>query len=308
MERVYYSINEDAARTANDMMSFYDYKKGSKTAQYKERVDRAYELAEKIAEARPDQADRVFGMADRYSKKMAEYINRDIHIGCMCPSAMISGAGNFPVKKKKKQDQAWEKNRQFYSEIQGILNKMKSIFNGKDQILSGDQDAIEKLKKKLENLKDMQARMKEANKAIRMKDMEKGDDLLKNMGYTEKQIKELREPDFCGRIGYPSYALQNNNANIHRIEGRLKELRAAKEKGTQETENKFFKVVENTESMRLQLLFDEKPEPEVREVLRRNGFRWAPSQEAWQRQLNNNARYALERVKEQLEKLQKAES
>ena len=59
---------------------------------------------------------------------------------------------------------------------------MKSIFNGKDQILSGDQDAIEKLKKKLENLKDMQARMKEANKAIRMKDMEKGDDLLKNMG------------------------------------------------------------------------------------------------------------------------------
>ena len=290
------------------MMSFYDYKKGSKTAQYKERVDRAYELAEKIAEARPDQADRVFGMADRYSKKMAEYINRDIHIGCMCPSAMISGAGNFPVKKKKKQDQAWEKNRQFYSEIQGILNKMKSIFNGKDQILSGDQDAIEKLEKKLENLKDMQARMKEANKAIRMKDMEKGDDLLKNMGYTEKQIKELREPDFCGRIGYPSYALQNNNANIHRIEGRLKELRAAKEKGTQETENKFFKVVENTESMRLQLLFDEKPEPEVREVLRRNGFRWAQSQEAWQRQLNNNARYALERVKEQLEKLQKAES
>ena len=174
--------------------------------------------------------------------------------------------------------------------------------------MSGDQDAIEKLEKKLENLKDMQARMKEANKAIRMKDMEKGDDLLKNMGYTEKQIKELREPDFCGRIGYPSYALQNNNANIHRIEGRLKELRAAKEKGTQETENKFFKVVENTESMRLQLLFDEKPEPEVREVLRRNGFRWAPSQEAWQRQLNNNARYALERVKEQLEKLQKAES
>ena len=28
MERVYYSINEEAARTANDMMSFYDYKKG----------------------------------------------------------------------------------------------------------------------------------------------------------------------------------------------------------------------------------------------------------------------------------------
>ena len=132
------------------------------------------------------------------------------------------------------------------------------------------------------------------------------EDLLADMGYTEEQIKELRAPDFCGRVGYPSYALQNNNANIHRIEGRLKELRTAKEKGTLETENKFFKVVENTESMRLQLLFEDKPEPEVREVLKSNGFRWAPSQAAWQRQLNNNARYALERVKEQLEKLQEA--
>ncbi len=214
--------------------------------------------------------------------------------------------GNFPVKKKEKQNQAWEKNHQFYKEVQGILDKMKSIFYGKDQILSGDQDAIEKLEKKLENLKDMQSRMKEANKAIRMKNTEKGNGLLTDMGYTEEQIKELRTPDFCGRVGYPSYALQNNNANIRRIEGRLKELRATKEKGTLETENKFFKVVENTENMRLQLLFEDKPEPEVREVLRRNGFRWAPSQEAWQRQLNNNARYALERVKEHLEKLQEA--
>ena len=306
MERVYYSINEKSARTAHQMMSFSDYKEGSKTAEYMGYVDRAYELADKIAEAKPDQADRVYGMAGRYSKKMAEYINREIHIGCMCPSVMISGAGNFPVKKKEKQNQAWEKNHQFYKEVQGILDKMRSIFYGKDQILSGDQDAIEKLEKKLENLQDMQSRMKEANKAIRMKNTEKGNGLLTDMGYTEEQIKELRTPDFCGRVGYTSYALQNNNANIRRIEGRLKELRATKEKGTLETENKFFKVVENTENMRLQLLFEDKPEPEVREVLRRNGFRWAPSQEAWQRQLNNNARYALERVKEHLEKLQEA--
>ena len=307
MERVYYSINESAAKTANDMMSFSDYKEGSKTAAYKAYVDKAYELAEKIAQARPDQAERVYSMAGQYSKKMAEYINRDIQIGCMCPSVMISGAGNFPVRKKEKQNQAWEKNHQFYNEVQGILDKMESILHGKELILSGDEDAIEKLEAKLENLKDMQSRMKEANKAVRMKDTKKGNELLKGMGYTESDIKNLREPDFCGRVGYPSYALQNNNANIHRIEGRLKELRAAKKKGTLETENKFFKVVENTEIMRLQLLFEEKPEQEVREVLKSNGFRWAPSQEAWQRQLNNNARYALQKVVRLLEKLQEAE-
>ena len=147
--------------------------------------------------------------------------------------------------------------------------------------------------------------MKAVNKAIRLKDTEKGNEQLRNMGYSDEQIKQLREPDFCGRVGY---ALQNNNANIHRIEGRIKSLQATKARGTLETENQFFKIVENAEAMRLQLFFEGKPEPEVREVLKSNGFRWAPSQSAWQRQLTNNARYALERVIEQLGKLQEAKA
>ena len=85
-------------------------------------------------------------------------------------------------------------------------------------------------------------------------------------------------------------------------------MQATKARGTLETENQFFKIVENAEAMRLQLFFEGKPEPEVREVLKSNGFRWAPSQSAWQRQLTNNARYALERVIEQLGKLQEAKA
>ena len=59
--------------------------------------------------------------------------------------------------------------------------------------------------------------MKQANKAIRMKDKEKGDATLHDMGYTDEQIAQLREPDFCGRIGFPDYMLANNNANKSRI-------------------------------------------------------------------------------------------
>ena len=306
MERVYYSINEASAKVAHQMMSLSDYKEGSRTAEYKGYVDRAYEMADKIASARPDQADRVYSMAGRYSKKMAEYTNRDIHIGCLCPSVMISGAGNFPVRKKEKQNQAWDKNHQFFNETQGILSRMESILYGKEMIKSSDEDAIEKLEEKLENLKDMQESMKAANKAVRLKDTKKGNEQLRIMGYSERQIKELREPDFCGRVGYPDYVLQNNNANIHRIERRIKELQATKERGTLETENQFFKIVENTEAMRLQLFFDEKPEPEVREALRSNGFRWAPSQSAWQRQLTDNARYAVKRVLKKIEEMQVA--
>ena len=42
--------------------------------------------------------------------------------------------------------------------------------------------------------------------------------------------------------------------------------------------------------MRIQLFFEGKPEPEVRDILKSNGFRWAPSVGAWQRQLNNNGK------------------
>ena len=307
MERIYYSINEKDAKTAHNMMSFSDYKTGSKTEEYKGYVDQAYDLADEIAKAKPDCTERIYNMADRYAKKMAEYFNKDSRIGCMCPSVLISGAGNFPVKKKEKQNQAWERNHKFFDEIQEILKKMESILYGSEMIMSGDEDAVEKLEDKLEKLKAEQENMKSANKGIRMKNVEKGNKLLEVMGFTQEQIKSLRTPDYCGRIGYPDYLLRNNNANIHRIETRLKNLKSVKERGTSEVENQFFRVVENTELMRLQLFFESKPEQKVRDILKSNGFKWTPSQSAWQRQLTNNSRYALEQVINQLKKLQETE-
>lgn len=70
--------------------------------------------------------------------------------------------------------------------------------------------------------------MKAANAAIRMKDPAKGDAKLASC-YTPEDIAKLREPDFCGHIGYPAYALQNNNANIRRIRGRRRTQEADRE-------------------------------------------------------------------------------
>jgi hypothetical protein len=301
MIRNYYSINEAAAKQAKSMMSFDDYKEGSKTATYKSYCDEVYNLAEKVIEERPTQAERIEALADRYARKMADNINQELNISCRCPSVMIAGPGNFPVRKKQKQIAAWEKNAAEFKEIQKIKDKIESIYYGKDIIKAGDADAIEQLTEKIQKLEADQARMKEANKAIRLKDTAKGDKKLSEMGYSERDITELRKPDFCGRVGYPGYMLTNNNANIKRLKGRLSQLEKAKIEGTKEEENELFKVVENTEIMRLQLIFDGKPEPEIREVLKSNGFKWAPSQGAWQRQLTSNARYALDRVRKALQ-------
>ena len=306
-KRKYFPINESNARTAHNMMSMRDYTEGRTTASYHSAVDKAYDLADRVAEKKPEEAERVYRLAERYSKKMAEYYNKESSIGMMCPSVLISGAGNFPVRKKERQVAAWQKNHEFYQYVQGIMEKIENILYGREIIKSDDERAVEKLEERLADLKDEQDRMKAANKAIRMKDTEVGDDLLREMGYSEEAIKELRKPDYIGRIGYPSYLLTNNNQNIHRIEERLKRLKAIKEKGSSEQEYETFKVVENTDAMRYQIIFDGKPEVEIRTLLKSNGFKWAPSQGAWQRQITTNGKYALNSVVEKLKEMEAKE-
>ena len=305
--KVYFTINEGSARTAHDMMSMRDYAEGSTTAEYRSKVDEAYALADRVAAARPEEAERAYRLAERYSKKMAEYYNRDSSIGMMCPSVLVAGFANFPVRKKERQVAAWERNHQFYEEIQGILSKLNNILYGREIIKSNDERAVEKLEEKLEDLKALQERMRAANKAIRLKDTEAGDDQLRELGFSEKNIKELRTPDCFGNLGYPAFELSNNNANIHRIEERLKELKETKSRGSSEQEYKTFKAVENTEAMRYQILFEDKPTEEIRSLLKANGFKWAPSQGAWQRQITPNGKRAFDRVIAKLKEMEDAE-
>lgn len=303
-ERKYFHINESSARTAHNMMSMRDYSEGSTTAGYRSEVDKAYDTADKVAEKKPEEAERAYRLAERYSKKMAEYYNKESSIGMMCPSVMISGAGNFPVKKKERQLAAWERNHEFYQYVQGILAKIENILYGREIIKSDDERAIEKLEEKLEDMKKLQEDMKAANKALRLKDKEAGNDQLREMGYSEESIEELRKPDYLGRVGYPNFQLSNNNANIHRVEERLKRLKAVKERGSSEQEYKTFKAVENTEAMRYQIIFDGKPDAEIRTLLKSNGFKWAPSQGAWQRQITSNGKWALKKVVEKLKEME----
>ena len=301
MERTYYPINEETARRAHEMMSFSDYQQGSTTASYRAEVDEAYALADRAAELRPDSADKIYALADRYSRRMADYYNKESSIGTRCPSVMISGGSNFPVRKKEKQVAAWEANHQYYQETQAILFRIRSIAAGKDIIQSDDPDALQKLRGKLAKRQRHQERMKAANAAIRLKDTFAGDEKLSELGFSAEEIQQLRTPDFCGRVGYPSYELSNNNAEIRRITARIKKLEEAKAAPAAEPEqHDGFRVVENTDAMRLQIIFEDKPDADTRTLLKSEGFRWAPSQGAWQRQLTDNARRALKRIIDKL--------
>ena len=80
-------------------------------------------------------------------------------------------------------------------------------------IFSDDPDAVEKLTEKIERLEKRQELMKAANRLVRKEDR----DGLREMGFSDTRIEQLFTPDFCCRLGFPDYELQNNGANIRRL-------------------------------------------------------------------------------------------
>lgn len=164
---------------------------------------------------------------------------------------------------------------------------------GTGGISADDPDAVMLLHRKVEKLQAIQARMKELNAIIR-KHAKKGPEaqvaaLIAN-GLSEARARDLIKPDFCGRIGFADYELTNNSANIRRIQQRIKGLERAmaREVGPERwsiggTE---CDVIADKEENRLRLVFAGKPDDALRASLKRNGWKWSPSNNAWQRFLH----------------------
>lgn len=240
--------------------------------------------------------EKIDYLADLYAKKLADNMNEASSIGTRCPSVLIAGPANFPVRKKEKQNAASDRNMEEWRHIQGLIEKIKGTGTG--GISGDDPNALEKLRERRDKLVKHQELMKAANAAIRLKDTEEGDRRLAELGFDAQEIAGLRKPDWCGRVGYPAFELSNNNANIRRIEGRIKELeKRASEPAPEGWKFDGGEVVINQEVNRVQIIFDGKPDPDIRSELKSEGFRWAPSQGAWQRQLTDNAMRAVKRLK-----------
>lgn len=182
--------------------------------------------------------------------------------------------------------------------------KAKSVGSG--GISSDDPKALEKLHAKLAELKTAQERMKKANAIIRSwpPNLWKGE-LLK-LGLSDEQAQAAIHPLPGYKPGFQPFELQNNNANIRRVAQRiiaLEQARAANVTG--EADCGGFILREDAEENRVMFIFDGKPEQEVRNLLKANGFKWSPTRGAWVRMLNANGRWAANSVKQKLIAMQK---
>lgn len=293
----YYEINENTARLAHQMMSMSDYKEGSATAEYRAAVDQAAALVERKKQAvSPFYHDKLDGLLDAYARRLAQWTNDHNRNGASCPSVLICGAGNFPTRKKAKQNAREDTLWREYDEIKGLLDKIKSVGTGPVDLTDPHArelltDQLQRLQNELDTGKAMNAYYRK-HKSLRgfpgMSDeaAAQNDEALKNAySWAQKPM--------------PDYELSSLRGKIKRVQARLAELdKLQAEQAAPAGSTKFDggEIVRNAELNRLQILFDDIPDEATRAALKSNGFRWSPRNKAWQRQLTQNAEYAARRA------------
>jgi hypothetical protein len=155
-----------------------------------------------------------------------------------------------------------------------------------------EPQSVETLTAELEKCVTLQETMKNVNAYWR-----KTGTCMGAPGITETQAAKLDQKVINDRASYDrvpfsSYDLTNNNSQIKRLEQKVAEA----SRGFEGWQFDGGRAEANTEMNRLQLFFDERPNDSQRAQLKANGFKWAPSQDAWQRQLTDNAIYSAGRL------------
>lgn len=296
---MYYRIDEDTARLAKEANSFREYVPGSATRAYREEVDAAQALAERHKKkVSPFYHEKIDRMVDGYSKRLAAWYNAKNRNNASCQSIMVSGGSNFPVGKKEKQMARDDSLIREYDEINEILKKMVSVGTGPVDL--ADPHAREILEFRLDQELEKQKTEKAVNAWYRKHGTIIGCPALPedSAQRLQKQFEKVKSSYSVSDVPFPSYELSSVRGKIKRLRSRIEDLDRLQDAPAGERDIDFEggHIVRNIEQNRLQIFFDEKPDDDLRGELKSHGFRWAPSQEAWQRQLTENAVAAAKKV------------
>lgn len=199
--------------------------------------------------------------AEQAEQKSQSHYKRHNDLSNVIPMGQPILIGHHSEKRHRKDldriDNEMRKSIQESEKADYYRNKIDNIDNNK-AISSDDPKAIEKL----------QARIEELEKA---------------------KLEVKARP-------HEWYELPYLNADIKRAKDRIKEIQELEELQFEEVIFTGGKAILNREINRLQLLFDTKPNEEIRTLLKGHGFKWSRYEQAWQRLYNRNGIYAVRYV------------
>lgn len=236
---------------------------------------------------------------DRYIEKYKEWL----YAMSRCVSQAITGAGGWTSAKLRRKEKNDNYEKAAYERLLQWKAKVIKRCNRQERLTGWAE--VERLQEKLDDLNRAQEMMKSANKIIRnnkLAEIEKVDELVA-LGYNEQTALQIMEPDYCGRIGFPSYSLSNNLAKIKDTEAKIKRHTAM---ATMQDEVKTYQWGElhiDYSDERYRFVFDGKPAQEIIDLMKSNAFKWSRANGAWQRQITMNAKYAVQRMLDKLNEI-----
>jgi len=166
----------------------------------------------------------------------------------------------------------------------------------KNAISASDPQAVEKLTAKLEQCEKLQETMKGVNAYFK-----KNGHCMGAPGLTDEQAVKIDKRIETARYEwdktpYSDYNLKYNYAEIKRLKERIEKITYNKEVGFNGWEFAGGRAEANKELNRLQIFFDTRTNKETHSAMRRAGFVFSHANNAYQRQLNDNAIYAANRL------------
>lgn len=226
----------------------------------------------------------------RYENLLTTWLNRKSN----CFSVMITGAGNFPIRRHEKANRSESKHYEIFREWR---ERAKKAILRKPKEQTTYLSEIDRYKAELEAMRKNHELMKEGNKAI-TKAKKEGADITEYLTNTFGILPHMIE--WTLKFGF---GLQNNNANMKRVEQRIKELeqKEAQRSNGQTAKYNFAQgeFIVNYEADRIQIFFTARPSKDELSQWKDKGlntYNWSPSNNCWQRKITVNALSHLKRM------------
>lgn len=164
-------------------------------------------------------------------------------------------------------------------------------------VMSDDPEALHALRAQLAKAEERRDLEKKINRLWRRG----GVAALRAGGISDALVKTAEETMSRAPWLSAPCVTTNGSANIRRLKKRIAELEAlAIYQPAEDIVGDGFRIEEDVEEVRVRVHFDRRPDRETCRIMRRAGFRFSRTHQAWQRQLTANGVAAAKRVAREL--------
>lgn len=225
------------------------------------------------------------GSTGNYEEKFIDKVMTIYHRQARCASPMITGPANFNNRRNGK---AWNSRDNAVNDFDHWRKKYFKAVN-RERTLSPEEE-IDKTVEELERMEVKHEFYKDMNK---IKDL----DQKRKFAVDNDELKIFEywnDSRFKGTV--PSFHLTNHNNKIKARREKLEVMASRIQTKASFERINFEGGYADVENDRVVVKHDEKPSPDIIQVIKTNGFKYSPKTQSWVRKHTENAIYSLNKI------------